>query len=86
MDKNLQLGDVVYAKTDLYNEEGGIPDLPPDALIAEAGTRGVVVKMGHLEDDHTQTLYVVRFEQQDLNLGPPTGCWPDELLTETEMR
>ncbi len=24
-------------------------------------------------------VFLVRFEDRELNLGPPTGCWPEEL-------
>lgn len=74
----LNPGDMVWAATDISND-GGIPDLPEDALIAAAGTRGVVVNVGHLEEEPGRELYLVRFEGPDLVLGPPTGCWPEEL-------
>ena len=74
----LNPGDIVYAATDLHND-GGIPDLPADALIACAGTRGVIVNIGHLEADPNRGLFLVRFEGADLVLGPPTGCWAEEL-------
>jgi nitrogen fixation protein NifZ len=85
--QQLQPGDVVYARVDLYNDEGSIPELPEGAMIAMAGTRGVVVNVGHLEQQPSATLYLVRFEQKDQDnmLGPPTGCWPEELATETEL-
>ncbi len=73
-------GDLVYAASDIAND-GGIPDLPENALIAAAGTRGVLVNIGHLEEDPGRALYLVRFEGPDLALGPPTGCWAEELAT-----
>jgi nitrogen fixation protein NifZ len=76
----LSPGDRVYAATDIAND-GGIPDLAEDALIAAAGTRGVIVKIGHLEEDPHRALFLVRFEGPDLVLGPPTGCWAEELAT-----
>jgi nitrogen fixation protein NifZ len=76
----LSPGDRVYAATDIAND-GGIPDLAEDALIAAAGTRGVILKIGHLEEDPGRTLFLVRFEGPDLVLGPPTGCWAEELAT-----
>jgi nitrogen fixation protein NifZ len=84
--QELQPGDIVYAKTTLYNDEGSIPELPADAVIAEAGTRGVILNIGHLEEQPDAELYLVRFEQKDKNndLGPPTGCWPEELSSEPE--
>ncbi|HET9958320.1 MAG TPA: rhodanese-like domain-containing protein [Polyangiaceae bacterium] len=72
------VGDVVFAKQNIFND-GGVPDLPAEALLAEPGARGVVVRSGHVEADPQQVLYVVRFESADGRLGPPVGCLPDEL-------
>ncbi len=72
------VGDLVFARTELHND-GGVPDLQPDALLAAPGTPGVVVRVGHLEADARQTLYVVRFEDAAGVLGPPVGCLPEEL-------
>ena len=77
----LNPGDLVYAAADIAND-GGIPDLPEDALIAAAGTRGVIVNVGHLEEDPSRELFLVRFEGPNLVLGPPTGCWAEELTAE----
>lgn len=74
----LKPGDLIYAAIDIHND-GGIPDLPEDELIASAGTRGVIVNIGHLEEDPDRELFLVRFEGADLVLGPPTGCWAEEL-------
>ena len=73
-------GDVVYAASHIYND-GGIPEIPEDALLAAPGTRGVIIETGHLEEAPSRKLYLVRFEDQDLKLGPLTGCWPEELQT-----
>lgn len=82
----LNPGDTVFAAADIFND-GGIPDLPEDALIAKAGTRGVIVNIGHLEENPGRELFLVRFEGEDLVLGPPTGCWPEELkAAELESR
>ncbi|NEV62929.1 nitrogen fixation protein NifZ [Thiorhodococcus minor] len=74
----LNPGDMVLAAQDIFND-GGIPDMPEDALIAKAGTRGVIVNVGHLEENPDKELFLVRFEGEDLVLGPPTGCWAEEL-------
>jgi nitrogen fixation protein NifZ len=74
-------GDRVYAAADIIND-GSLPGLPADALVAATGTRGVIVNIGHLEEDPERALYLVRFEDLDLVLGPPTGCWPEELSAE----
>ena len=80
------LGDLVYATLDLHNDpveetgESGIPDLAPNVLLAAAGTRGVVVNVGHAEADPGQDVYLVRFETgPDATLAPPIGCLAEEI-------
>ena len=83
--EQLNPGDMVYAASHIYND-GGIPDIPHDALLAEPGTKGVIIETGHLEEAPERVIYLVRFEDAELNLGPPTGCWPEELsATELEL-
>jgi len=74
----LSPGDAIYAASHIYND-GGIPEIPADALLAKPGTRGVIIETGHLEEAPERTVYLVRFEDSELNLGPLTGCWPEEL-------
>jgi nitrogen fixation protein NifZ len=78
--EQLTPGDMVYAACHIYND-GGIPEIPTDALLAEPGTKGVIIETGHLEEAPERQLYLVRFEDTELNLGPPAGCWPEELTT-----
>ena len=78
---DLQPGDLVYAAAHIIND-GGIPDLPEGALIAAPGTRGVILNIGHLEEAPERELFLVRFEDGEQRLGPPTGCWPEELRTD----
>jgi nitrogen fixation protein NifZ len=80
------LGDLVYATIDLHNDPmeetgaSGIPDVAPNELLAAAGTRGVVVNVGHAEADPTQDIYLVRFETGgDGKLAPPIGCLAEEI-------
>lgn len=80
--QTLEPGDTVYAAQELRND-GSIPGLPENELIAASGTRGVLINIGHVEEQPDVTLYLVRFENEDLTLGPPVGCWPDE-ITATE--
>jgi nitrogen fixation protein NifZ len=82
----IQPGDMVYATVDLRNDtieetgESGIPGLLPDMLLAAAGTRGMVVNVGHPEADPEQTIYLVRFETgTGGDLGDAIGCLADEL-------
>jgi nitrogen fixation protein NifZ len=76
--KALEPGDTVYAALELRND-GSIPDMAENELIANEGTRGVLVNVGHFEEQPNLTLYLVRFENQDLSLGPAVGCWPEEI-------
>jgi nitrogen fixation protein NifZ len=81
-----EMGEMVFAASDLFNDELAedgaslIPDLEPNALIAAAGTRGVVVNVGHVADLPKQDIYLVRFETgEEKTLGVPVGCMPEEL-------
>ena len=76
--RELEPGDMVYAATTITND-GSHPELQDDMVIAAAGTRGVIINVGHLEENPNKELFLVRFEQGDGELGPPTGCWPEEL-------
>lgn len=84
--QKFDMGEMVFAATDLYNDELAedgtslIPEVAPNALIAPAGARGVVVNVGHVADLPQQDIYLVRFETgPDKALGLPIGCMPDEL-------
>jgi nitrogen fixation protein NifZ len=81
-----QMGDMVYACVDLSNDiieetgESGIPGAAPDSLLAAAGSRGVVVNVGHAEAQPEVEIYLVRFETgPDAVLGEPIGCLAEEL-------
>ena len=71
-------GEVVYAAKALHND-GSLPGVAEGALIAAAGARGVVVKCGHVEAQPEVEIVLVRFEDESLTLGPPVGCFVDEL-------
>ena len=74
----LQPGDIVYAAQTIYSD-GEIPGYPADSVLAPAGTRGVIINIGHLEEDPDRELMLVRFEDAQQQLGPPIGCWMEEL-------
>lgn len=85
------MGDLVHAALDLFNEpleetgESAIPDVEPGALLVPAGTRGVVVNVGHAEAMPDEEIYLVRFETgPDGNLGEPLGCLREELTEGVE--
>lgn len=79
--ETLEEGDIVYAAIDMLND-GGLEDVPEDALLAPAGTRGVIVRKGHLEEDEARSVFLVRFEDAEKSLGPPIGCFTEELRAE----
>jgi nitrogen fixation protein NifZ len=83
-------GDLVYAACDLYNDEAGedgasaMPEAEPGALLAAAGTRGMIVNVGHPEAAPEHVIYLVSFETGPESngrreLGLPFGCLAEEL-------
>lgn len=76
--EDLQPGDMVFATTDIHND-GSVPELSENVQFATRGTRGVLINTGHIEDQPNKILFLVRFEDDYNELGPPVGCWPDEL-------
>lgn len=72
------IGDIVFSRELLVND-GGIPELAADAVLATPGRRGVVVNYGHVEASPEQEIYLVRFEGETGELGLPVGCLPEEL-------
>lgn len=74
-----EIGEMVFAANDIVND-GGMPGVDEEGLIAAAGTRGVVVQFGHAELVPDQEIYLVRFENgPDDTLGNPVGVLPEEL-------
>lgn len=82
--ETLEEGDVVYAAVPFHND-GSFPDVPEDALLASEGSRGVIIRKGHLEENPERTIFLVRFEDAEKNLGPALGAWPEELRAEMDL-
>ncbi|MBI1284271.1 MAG: nitrogen fixation protein NifZ [Thiobacillus sp.] len=83
---DFQPGDCVFAALDLFNDpleetgESGIPGAKPGDLLARAGTRGMVVTVGHAEAAPDDEIYLVSFETgPNGSLAEPIGCLPGEL-------
>ncbi len=76
--EDLDLGDVVYAAHNII-DDGSMPEGEEGLLLAVAGARGVIVMKGHVEEEPGRSVFLVRFEDQDLNLGQPIGCWVEDL-------
>jgi nitrogen fixation protein NifZ len=79
--EELNAGDTVFAAIDIIND-GSHPELDENTTIATRGTRGVLVNIGHIEENPDKKLMLVRFESTNLDLGPPVGCWIEELSCE----
>ncbi|ANE56753.1 nitrogen fixation protein NifZ [Methylomonas sp. DH-1] len=77
--EDLDLGDVVYAAHEII-DDGSMPEGEEGTVLAEAGARGVIVMKGHVEEDPALTVFLVRFEDRELNLGRPIGCWTEDLV------
>ena len=80
--EELKPGDIIYAASNIYND-GSLPDRDDNELLAPAGSCGVLVNTGHLEEQPEQALYLVRFEG-GAGLGPAIACWPEELRASSE--
>lgn len=82
-DYQYDVGELVYAAEDIFND-GGMPGIEDEeGLIAPAGMRGMVIQFGRAEADETQHVYLIRFENgPDGALGDPVGCLPEELTQE----
>jgi nitrogen fixation protein NifZ len=79
-------GDRVFAALDLFNDpleetgESAIPGLNPGDLLAAAGTRGMVVNIGHAEAAPEDEIYLVSFETgPNGSLAEPIGCLAGEI-------
>ncbi|MEI8207645.1 MAG: nitrogen fixation protein NifZ [Methylococcales bacterium] len=82
--EDLELGDVVYAAR-LIVDDGSIPDGTEGEVLAEVGTRGVITLIGHVEEEPSRTVFLVRFEDKEMNLGNPVGCWVEDLMVEPKL-
>jgi nitrogen fixation protein NifZ len=81
---DLELGDVVYAAHAIIND-GSMPGSEEGDILAEEGARGVIVMKGYVEETPEQSVFLVRFEDKELNLGNPVGCWPEDLKLAEEL-
>ena len=81
--EDLDIGDVVYSSR-LIADDGSIPN-GSEGVLAEAGTRGVITLIGHVEEEPNRTVFLVRFEDKEMNLGNPVGCWVEDLMVEPKL-
>jgi nitrogen fixation protein NifZ len=78
--EDMQQGDAVYAAVTIAND-GSVPEAAENEIFAHPGTLGMLINTGHLEEDPGQMLYLVSFENDNGELGPPITCLPEELST-----
>lgn len=82
--EDLDIGDVVYAAKTII-DDGSIPNGTEGEILAEVGTRGVLTMIGHIEEEPTRSVFLVRFEDKEMNLGNPVGCWAEDLAVEPKL-
>jgi nitrogen fixation protein NifZ len=78
---DLEIGDMVYAAHSII-DDGSMPDGSEGEVLAPAGARGVITLIGHVEEQPERTVFLVRFEDEQLNLSEPIGCWVEDLSVE----
>ena len=78
---DLEIGDMVYAAHSII-DDGSMPDGNEGEILAPAGTRGVITLIGHVEEHPERAVFLVRFEDELLNLSEPIGCWVEDLSVE----
>lgn len=76
---HLQKGDAVFAACEIRND-GSIPGLVNDQLLAKPGTMGMLVNAGHLEEDPSREVLLVGFYLPDGQLALVT-CLPEEVTS-----
>ncbi len=82
--RDLDIGDTVFAAITI-TDDGSIPGGQEGEILAEAGTRGVITMIGHVEEQPERSVFLVRFEDKDMNLGNPVGCWVEDLMVEPRL-
>jgi nitrogen fixation protein NifZ len=75
---DLEIGDMVYAAHRII-DDGSIPEGNEGEVLAPAGAKGVITLIGHVEEQPELTVFLVRFEDENLNLSEPIGCWEEDL-------
>jgi len=77
--EDLEIGDVVYAAHNIL-DDGSMPENEEGDVLALAGARGVIVNLGHMEEVPSTKVFLVRFEDEQLELGSPIGCLTEDLV------
>ena len=76
--EELEIGDVVYAAHDIV-DDGSMPGYEIGDILAYENARGVITMLGHVEEEPTKSVFLVQFENSNLDLGNPIGCFAEDL-------
>ncbi len=79
--RHVHNGDVVYAKIRIVND-GSVPHADDNEVFAEPGTMGMLINVGHFEENPNKEVFLVSFQLSNGELGPPVTCLEDELSAE----
>ncbi len=77
--EELSIGDVVYAANTICDVDCG-SDGYEGQILAKAGSKGIITLIGHVQEQPERSVFLVRFEDENMNLSNPVGCWLDDLV------
>jgi nitrogen fixation protein NifZ len=75
---DLEIGDAVYAAYNIL-DDGSMPGGTEGEILVPVGARGIITLIGHVEEQPERMVFLVRFEDENLSLGNPIGCWVEDL-------
>ena len=45
----------------------------------------MITLIGYVEEEPNRAVFLVRFEDKEMNLGNPVGCWVEDLMVEPKL-
>jgi len=78
--RNVHNGDAVFAAVRIVND-GSVPHADDNEVFAERGTMGMLINIGHFEENPNKELFLVSFQLPNGELGAPVACLEHELST-----
>ena len=79
--RHVHNGDAVYAAVQIVND-GSVPHADENEIFAEVGTMGMLINIGHFEENPDKEIFLVSFQLPNGELGPPVSCLEHELSAE----
>lgn len=76
--RNVHNGDAVFAAVRIVND-GSVPHADDNEVFAEMGTMGMLINIGHFEENPNKELFLVSFQLPNGELGAPVACLEHEL-------